>query len=85
MDAFSGYNQIRMHLEDEEKIALITYQGLYYNKVMPLGLKNIGATYQRLAIRVFKQFIGMTMQVYVDDMITMIVLPELFKRPEGDL
>jgi hypothetical protein len=46
MDAFSGYNQILMHLEDREKTAFITDRGLYCYKVMPFGLKNAGATYQ---------------------------------------
>ena len=45
MDSFSGYNQIRMSKEDKEKIAFITSQGLYYYKVIPFGLKNVGATY----------------------------------------
>ena len=45
MDAFSGYNQIRMVKEDQEKTAFITSQGLYCYKVMPFGLKNVGATY----------------------------------------
>ena len=45
MDAFSGYNQIKMAEEDQEKIAFITSQGLYCYKVMPFGLKNTGATY----------------------------------------
>ena len=45
MDAFSGYNLIKMAEEDQEKIAFITSQGLYCYKVMPFGLKNTGATY----------------------------------------
>ena len=48
MDAFSGYNQILMVEEDQEKTAFVTSQGLYYYRVMPFGLKNAGATYQRL-------------------------------------
>ena len=48
MDAFSGYNQIRMNEEDQEKTIFVTSQGLYYYRVMPFGLKNVGATYQRL-------------------------------------
>jgi hypothetical protein len=45
MDAFSGYNQILMHLKDQEKTAFITDRGLYCYKVMPFSLKNAGATY----------------------------------------
>jgi hypothetical protein len=47
-DAFSGYHQIRMAKEDEEKMAFITPCGVYYDVCMPFGLKNIGATFQRL-------------------------------------
>ncbi|XP_052189990.1 uncharacterized protein LOC127799811 [Diospyros lotus] len=44
MDAYSGYNQIPMNLSDEDT-SFITNQGLYCYKVMPFGLKNVGATY----------------------------------------
>ena len=53
MDAFSGYNQIMMDPSDQEKTAFITEEGLYCYKVMPFGLKNAGATYQRLVNKVF--------------------------------
>ena len=69
MDAFSGYNQIRMHHDDEEKIAFVTNRGLYCYKMMPFGLKNVGATFQRLINKVFKNQIGRNMKGYVDDMI----------------
>ena len=69
MDAFSGYNQIRMAEEDQEKTSFITSQGLYYYKVMPFGLKNARATYQRLVNRMFSKQIGRNMEVYVDNML----------------
>ena len=68
MDAFSGYNQIKMAEEDQEKTAFITSQGLYCYKVMPLGLKNTGVTYQRLVKKMFSRQIGRNMEVYVDDL-----------------
>ena len=69
MDAFSGYNQIRMHEANQEKTSFMTSQGLLCYKVMPFGLKNTGATYQRLMNKMFAQQIGRNVQVYVDDML----------------
>ena len=69
MDVFSGYNQIRMHEDNQEKTSFVTSQGLFYYKVMPFGLKNEGAMYQRLMNKMFAQQIGRTVQVYVDDML----------------
>ena len=45
MDAFSGYNQIKMVEKDQEKTAFIMSQGFYCYKVMPFELKNVGVTY----------------------------------------
>ena len=53
LDAFSGYHQILMHPPDLEKITFITPHGLYCYNVMPFGLKNVGATYQRLVTKIF--------------------------------
>nr|KYP64607.1 Transposon Ty3-I Gag-Pol polyprotein [Cajanus cajan] len=58
LDAYSGYNQIRMHPSDEEKMAFITENANFCYQVMPFGLKNAGATYQRLMDRVFREQIG---------------------------
>ena len=69
MDTFFGYNQILIKEEDQEKIAFVTSQGLYCYKVMSFGLKNIGATYQRLVNQIFNKQIGRNMEVYVDDML----------------
>ena len=69
MDAFSSYNQIILNEADQEKTSFVTSQGLFCYKVMPFGLKNAGATYQRLMNRMFSHQIGRNMQVYVDDML----------------
>ena len=69
MDAFSGYNQIKMEEVDQEKISFVTSQGLFCYKVMSFGLKNAGATYQRLMNKMFAHQIGRNVQVYVDDML----------------
>ena len=69
MDAFSGYNQIRMDESDQEKTSFVTSQGLFCYKVMPFGLKNAGVTYQRLMNKMFAHQIGRNVQVYVDDML----------------
>ena len=69
MDAFSGYNQIRMEETDQEKTSFVTSQGLFCYKVMSFRLKNTGATYQRLMNKMFAHQIGRNVQVYVDDML----------------
>ena len=53
MDAFLGYNQIKMDETDQEKTSFVTGQGLFYYKVMPFGLKNASTTYQRLMNKMF--------------------------------
>ncbi|RDX84455.1 Retrovirus-related Pol polyprotein from transposon 17.6, partial [Mucuna pruriens] len=69
MDTYSGYNQIKMHPDDEEKTAFITNGGAFCYKVMPFGLKNVEATYQRLMDKIFEDVIGRDIEVYVDDMV----------------
>ena len=53
MDAFSGYNQIKMEEADQEKTSFVTSQGLFCYKVMSFGLKNAVVTYQRLMNKMF--------------------------------
>jgi len=58
LDAFFGYNQIKMHPRDECKTTFMTELSCYCYTVMPYGLKNIGATYQRFMDRVIAPMIG---------------------------
>ena len=69
LDAFSGYHQIPMYPLDTEKTSFITPHGLFCYNVMPFGLKNVGATYQRLVTKMFRPLLGKTMEVYIDDML----------------
>ena len=59
-----------MDNQDEESTTFINNMSLFYYRVMPFGLKNARAAYQRLVNKIFKPLIGCTMEVYVDDMIT---------------
>ena len=58
-----------MHPPNAEKTAFITPYGLFFYNVMSFGLKNMGATYQRLVTKMFRPFLGKTMKVYIDDML----------------
>ena len=68
-DAFSGYNQIRIDVADQEKTSFVTSQGLFCYKVMLFGLKNARATYQRLVNHMFHPQIERNVEVYIDDML----------------
>ena len=69
MDAFSRYHQIPLHPPDIEKMVFITPHGLYCYDMMPFGLKNAGANYQRLVTKIFRLLLGNTMETYIDDML----------------
>ncbi|GKG10726.1 reverse transcriptase domain-containing protein, partial [Tanacetum coccineum] len=69
LDAYKGYHQIQMAKEDEEKTAFYTGQGTYCYTKMSFGLKNAGATYQRLVDSTFQSQIGRNLEAYVDDMV----------------
>ena len=58
-----------MHPPDVEKMTFITPYGLYCYNVMPFGLKNARATYQRLVTKIFRPLMGKTIEVYIDDML----------------
>ena len=69
LDAFRGYHQIALAGEDQEKTAFISLDANYHYTVMPFGLKNAGTTYQRMMTRMFRDKIGHTVEVYIDDMV----------------
>ncbi|KAK5770253.1 hypothetical protein PVK06_046403 [Gossypium arboreum] len=88
MDGFSEYNQIKMALEDMEKTTFVTMWGTFCYNVMPFGLKNAGATYQRAMVTLFYDMMHKEIEVYVDDMIAksrgeeehLVNLKKLFDR-----
>ena len=69
LDAAQGYHQIPLLPADRPKVSFITAFGTYCYRVMPFGLKNAGATYQRLVDKIFCNQIGKNMEIYVDDML----------------
>ncbi|GKV11641.1 hypothetical protein SLEP1_g22881 [Rubroshorea leprosula] len=68
-DAYSGYNQTPLAKEDQDKTAFIVAGETYCYIVMPFGLKNARATYQRFANKIFVLLKGKCVEVYVDDLI----------------
>ncbi|GJU99498.1 reverse transcriptase domain-containing protein [Tanacetum coccineum] len=69
LDAYKGYHQISMAEKDEEITAFFTREGVFCYRRLPFGLKNAGATYQRLRDKFFGSQIGRNIEVNTDDMI----------------
>ena len=69
LDAFQGYHQIPLVLDDQEMTTFVTSIGNYHYKVMPFGLKNVEATYQRMMTRMFEPQLGKNIEIYRDDMV----------------
>jgi hypothetical protein len=69
LDFYAGYHQIALHPDDEDKMAFITPLGIYCYKVMTLGLKNVGATYQKAIQKCLASQIGKNIEAYVDDVV----------------
>ncbi|GJT09555.1 hypothetical protein Tco_0856597 [Tanacetum coccineum] len=63
LGAYKGYHQIKMVKEDEEKTTFITSQGIFCYSKMPFGLRNAGATYQRLMDKAFHMQIGRNLEM----------------------
>ena len=69
LDVFQGYHQIALTVKDQEKTTFISPYANYYYIVMPFGLKNARAIYQRMMMRMFRDKIRRTVEVYIDDMV----------------
>ena len=69
LDAFQGYHQIALTPEDQGKMAFISPNANYQYTAMSFGLKNAGATYQRMMTRMFRDKISRMVEVYIDDMV----------------
>src|SRR4051812_40459649 len=67
MDGFSGYNHIKMSPADEKHTSFRTPLEVYCYTVMPFGLKNAGATYQRAMEKIFRSYIRKKVECYVND------------------
>ena len=69
LDAFQGYHQIPLAVDDQAKTAFVTLSKNYHYKMMPFSLKNTGATYQKIMTRIFEPQLGKNIEIYIDDMV----------------
>ena len=82
LDAFQGYHQIPLALDDQEKTAFVTLIRNFHYKVLHFGLKNAGSTYQWMMTKMFKPQLGRNIEVYIDDM---VVKSKVVSEYVGDL
>ena len=85
LDAFQGYHQIPLALDDQEKTVFVTPIGNYYYKVMPFSLKNAGSIYQRMMIRMFELQLVKSIEVYINDMVVKSQVVFEHVRDLGDI
>ena len=70
LDAFQGYHQIPLALDDQEKTTFVILTRNYHYKVMAFGLKNVGSTYHRMMTKMFKPQLGKNIEIYINDMVS---------------
>ena len=76
LDLLMGYHQVEVEPKDRYKTAFLTHRGLYIYNVMPFGLCNAPATFQRLMEKIFGTLIGRGILVYLDDVLIYAETPE---------
>ncbi|GBM19405.1 Retrovirus-related Pol polyprotein from transposon 297 [Araneus ventricosus] len=81
LDLKSVYWQVEIRLEDREKTAFTTGQGLWQFKVMPFGLCNAPATFERLMETVLRGLSSEACLVYLDDIIINLPFKEVSRYP----
>ena len=69
LDAYSGYHQITIKESDQLAMSFITPFGSFCYILMPFGLKNTRATYQRGMLKCFGDLTGRTVEAYVNDIV----------------
>ncbi|RVW23461.1 Retrovirus-related Pol polyprotein from transposon 17.6 [Vitis vinifera] len=68
LDGYSGYFQIEIALEDQEKTTFTCPFGTYAYRRMPFGLCNAPATFQRCMLSIFSDMVERIMEVFMDDL-----------------
>ena len=67
LDGYSGYNQIAIHSDDQEMIRFTCPFGTFSFRRMLFGLCNAPATFQRCMMAIFFDFLGDSLEVFMDD------------------
>ena len=70
LDGFSGYNQIQISLKDYDKTTFTSPWGTFAYRVLPFGLCNAPATFQRVVLSIFSELVHDSVEIYMDDFTT---------------
>jgi hypothetical protein len=67
LDGFNGYNQIKIALQDQDKTTFTSPWGTFSYRVLPFGLCNAPATFQRAVLGIFSDMLNESMEIFMDD------------------